>query len=721
MSKDKNITLSICGNPDANMGYQQLIAIEPAFYPEDKQYPAVNLNDSYYSLQIRPDVTVLIKTVNNVCSYGSSREGRLRIGISIPCGLCVNNPKALIDEIETVFKLNYMTSGLKWQFKESEYDTSIFQAIIAKHLLRPSASIQRAMTTVNGPIGYVYTSKVEELLSDYQYREFQPYGEIIIAETGSPAPNVINSLAIPRQPIYDIRLQQPGCAITEIEPIIDINKKCMFSIPPTNSSVFETIIVDFTISELKMANSGDKSYDWGMVSLDEKQETVTIIVKKFPEKKLQCRLTTTGDNIELSKIQLKCENRIIPLSNKGNFILSGLEITNSWHVTCPSDSSYSFFPSTLLFGMGQPIQSITVKESRPLPPIPGPEPPSGYSKISLKATILNPTEDMDRLDATAIFTILDGKMEYACPVTLKKDNKPRHEGKNECQDYKGEFDVPKELLHRNYDVRVTVPEFDIHFKEENIALDPKTTINIGEDRPGSGLKKTMPMLFAIILAAIMLLVGAGCGWGIAYWQYKQELDKLKVSIEEKENKHDVEEISEQTEDTCEECGTPAAEMLSDATQKAAQEATQKIKDEYENKLKHIQSLSFKFAEIDNYEKFLKDPEAKKIDDEAPSLINKLSHQLLFAKKVQRMIDSAKGKGCSPQNIKNEFEQDVATANKEIPQIIKLSILSAYKGDYRNSNDKKDYSLIQANTAAECFKDCKSYQDLYDISKSVITK
>ena len=75
-----------------------------------------------------PDiVTVIIKTINNVSGYGQTREGRLRIGISIPAGLCISNPKVLIDELEMAFKSQETLIG---DLPEIDYESTKDRAIL---------------------------------------------------------------------------------------------------------------------------------------------------------------------------------------------------------------------------------------------------------------------------------------------------------------------------------------------------------------------------------------------------------------------------------------------------------------------------------------------------------------------------------------------------------------------------------------------------------------
>lgn len=740
MSKDKNITLSICGNPDANMGYQQLVAIEPAFYPEDKQYPAVNNNESYYSLQIRPDVTVLIKTVNNVSSYGSGREGRLRIGISIPNGLSVNNPKALVDEIELAFKQNYMTQGLKWQFKKTEYDEAVFQAIIAKHLLKPASTVQRAMTP-NGSTAYVFTSKIQDLLADYQYKEFHSFGEIIIAETGNATANVISSLTIPRLPVYDIRLQQPGSALMELEPIVDIHRKCLFTLSPTNTSLCEPITVEFTISELKEANSGDKAFDWGMVSLDERLETVSIIVNKYPEKKLQCRINPTGDKIDLSKVRLESGSSLKQLSDKGNFMLTGAEINSVWKISCPSDSTYSFSPSTLSFS-SVTVQSVMVTKREPVVPkkdepyIPGnvrgektPE-NTAYQRIPVKATVINPTVEVGDLDTNIIFTNKYDGTVYARTMKMKKDGKDRREGKNVSQDYKGEVEIPKEMLNcgDSYSFRIVVPEHNIHFSAKDVELLKGTPIYAGEDKAGSGQKKSMPLLYAILLAVGMLLVGIGCGWGISLLIPSQDkkteqpaklVDTPVATNQNQDAKPDVNvdetedfPIENESNEEVEPAETSNQVDLALDAQKSAQEAILRKKKEYDQKLNRIHTLAFKFSEIPSIESFLSDPDVVKIDNENKgNKLNQLSYQLSVAKLVNECI---KDENLTKDGIRTKLSQYIVTSDKSLPQDIKEALCSAFLGDYRKDTEIK-YNISQMKSALIRLKECKTYQDVYDIA------
>jgi hypothetical protein len=741
MSKENNITLSICGNADSNSGYQQLVAIEPAFYPEDKVYSAVMMNESYYTLQNRTDVTVLIKTINNVCSYGQTREGRLRIGISIPAGLCISNPKVLIDELETTFKANYMTQGVKWQFKRAEYDLNIFSSILQKYPLFPAPTVHRPMTA-GGEVAYIFTSNIQELLYDYQYREFQPYGEIVIAEKGTATEGVINSLAIPRQPVYDVHILRNGKPLEPVDPIIDTGKILDFTVLPEDQSVYQPVSVKFSIDELKSLLSGDKDCEWGQISLDEKQEAVAIKVQSFPEKVFDCRLAVTGETIDMSKIELSNGRFIKTVSATGNFQLKGREIYDTWSVKYPSDWSLTFNPTDLNF-QRQQVQSISVSKPKPIAPkivdtytsdLKGPkQADDNYILIPVKATIVNPLGIDKGIFANIFMTQNEGNWEYARKITLTKYHEEQIEKNTYC-DYKGEVPMPKDMIGKGsniFSVWATVPSLNIHFSKKDIELSKSSPIDLGEDKQGDGTKKSLPLLYAILLALGMLLIGGAAGWGITYW--------LNSSKETPVQPAPPQPTPAQTTPAQPASSQPATVQLIPNQPEPAQPATSSdpanqsigssqantiatadnqndIAAEYNKKLAHIKTLDFKFNEIAGLKRFLNNQEAKNI--EKNKLVkDRLSYHVDVAEKVYKAISFANS---TAESIKKAVGSYAATSNTNLDQKIRAAICASYSGDYRDANKKTPYSRSQSNRAVESARNCKSYQDLYYIPDLVLS-
>ena len=748
MSKENNITLSICGNADSNSGYQQLVAIEPAFYPEDKVYSAVMMNESYYTLQNRTDVTVIIKTINNVSSYGQTREGRLRIGISIPAGLCISSPKSLIDEIEAAFKANYMTQGLKWQFKRAEYDLNIFRSILQKYPLFPAPTVHRPMTT-GGDVAYVFTPNITELLFDYQYKEFQPYGEIVIAETGNAATGVIN-IAIPRQPVYDVHILRNGKPLEPVNPISDTGKNMDFTVLPEDQSVYQPVSVKFSIDELKSLLSGDKDCEWGQISLDEKQEAVAIKVKSFPEKVFDCRLVVTGENIDMSKIELSNGRFIKAVSATGNFQLKGREIYDTWAVKYPSDWSLTFSPSELNF-QGQQVQSISVSKPKPVATKivdsftsdhKGSKPADdNYILFPVKATIVNPQSIDKGIFVNIFMTQYEGDWEYARKITLTKAHEEQIEKNTYC-DYKGEVPIPKDMLGKSsykFSVRATVPSLNIYFSKKDIELSKNSPIDLGEDKPGDGIMKSMPLLYAILLALGMLLIGGLAGWGITHWlSSSKETPVQNVLDKPADNRPAYNQPATPSSPESQEANNTGNYNLSNENagkvdqsqpggstqpEAASTDSQKKIEEEYKRKLVHINDLSFKFSEIEAYDQFLSDPAVKELDKNMQGNGNKLSYHLKAAKNVRQALSSDDASFSSIQSALGIYSK---SSTCSLQQKIRAAICAIYSGDYRKikkypKGDDHTYSVGERKNAIEKAKTCKSYQELYNIPDLVISQ
>lgn len=162
------------------------------------------------------DTSKVIYTLvkNKVKSFGAARDGRLKIAFSIPKGYRLPSgvdPMKVMDEIEATFIKQCMSgpdpiSGVCY-FNNGMLDSHVADSIGMKYPLEPCDEPFRAMNPA-GEIAYVEAktaTNIRNLMSDVQYAEFQPYKEVVIAEsTLGSSYRRLDGLEIPRRQSYQI-------------------------------------------------------------------------------------------------------------------------------------------------------------------------------------------------------------------------------------------------------------------------------------------------------------------------------------------------------------------------------------------------------------------------------------------------------------------------------------------------------------------------------------
>lgn len=223
MYKDNNITLLICGNRIGNSGFETLVNLQSGFVINDKLNASVTENEYYYTIVLRKDISIIVKTLRNVSSYGAMRAGRLRIGVSIPVGY-TTNPYSLLNEVERVFKSLYMTDcNGRWQFNNVEPDVRVFEQLLARKefALRPAAG-QPCFVMQGTRVGYIYAAHEEKLLCNLQQEAYQQYSEVIVAATGKADAKDLIPLnpqtGLPTQPIGVVAGADDSNPVTDPEP-----------------------------------------------------------------------------------------------------------------------------------------------------------------------------------------------------------------------------------------------------------------------------------------------------------------------------------------------------------------------------------------------------------------------------------------------------------------------------------------------------------------------
>ena len=241
----------------------------------------------------------------------------------------------------------------------------------------------------------------------------------------------------------------------------------------------------------------------------------------------------------------------------------------------------------------------------------------------------------------------------------------------------------------------------------------------------------MPLLYAILLALGMLLIGGAAGWGITYWLNSsketpvqpappqptpaqttpaQSVPVQPAPVQLVPNQPAPAEPAATSEPANQSIGSSQANTIATADNQ------NDIAAEYNKKLAHIKTLDFKFNEIAGLKQFLNNQEAKNI--EKNKLVkDRLSYHVDVAEKVYKAISFANS---SAESIKKAVGSYAATSNTNLDQKIRAAICASYSGDYRDANKKTPYSRSQSNRAVESARNCKSYQDLYYIPDLVLS-
>lgn len=213
MANINQISLKVCGNPDANGGFQPMVIFNsPSIEIKDTFYTGFDANSYFFTIKIEKNQVVYKLIKNNVSSLGASRQGSLVIGIAIPKGykLDVASPFDVLMELKKGFIARCMTckdpATDKYEFNTNRVQHNILDDIAGSYVLVPVQMPYRPMA-VGAPIAYLTATedKIAQLMKDVQYPAFAKYSEIVIAETvqnTNYAP--ISNLPIPRMAEYTI-------------------------------------------------------------------------------------------------------------------------------------------------------------------------------------------------------------------------------------------------------------------------------------------------------------------------------------------------------------------------------------------------------------------------------------------------------------------------------------------------------------------------------------
>ena len=251
---NKFISVKVSGNPAPNGGFGSLIMFNnPRFELKDVFYGGFESNSHYFSIRIDQSQVVYKIIKNKVRSHGAIRAGALSLAFSIPKGYKVNGytPYEVLTDLLDTFLKKCMTcrdeQAGTYEFNDVRVPLDALDETAKKYTLTESASPWHTMSN-DVCIGCIQAEeiRIEQLINDVQYDEFEKYSEVLIAENvgDNCTFNRITGLEIPRRPVYTILVDGNFYQKTnEVDKPITIE-------PKVDSRYYEGKPIRFTISEL---------------------------------------------------------------------------------------------------------------------------------------------------------------------------------------------------------------------------------------------------------------------------------------------------------------------------------------------------------------------------------------------------------------------------------------------------------------------------------------
>lgn len=332
MANTNQISLKVCGNPDANGGFQPMVIFNsPSIEIKDTFYAGFDANSYFFTIKIEKNQVVYKLIKNNVSSLGASRQGSLIIGIAIPKGYMLDagiSPYTVLIELKNRFLALCMTckdpATENYEFNSNRVSPNILDDIASSYSLVPVQVPYRTMST-GAPIAYVTATedKIELLMKDVHYPAFAKYSEIVVANSvGSTSYAPISNLPIPRMveySIYDDGVLQP-IVVSDPKQLLTVNGK-------GDPKYYENDTLMFTLEELL---KGEKVPN---VTLDRANEIINVsskaLVKPLSRKINVVFVPKESETYFFTKTNewgLFYGNQQIRLSNDLSFVLTGEEL-----------------------------------------------------------------------------------------------------------------------------------------------------------------------------------------------------------------------------------------------------------------------------------------------------------------------------------------------------------------------------------------------------------
>ena len=278
MANINQISLKVCGNPDANSGFQPMVIFNsPLIEIKDTVYAGFGANSYFFTIRIERNQVVYKLIKNNVSSLGASRQGCLVIGIAIPKGYKLDagiSPYDVLMELKKGFLARCMTCKDsvtdKYEFNTNRVQSNILDDIASSFSLVPSQAPYRTMNT-GGPIAYVTApeEKIKQLMNDVQYSAFSKFSEIVVAASVQNTNYTpIANISIPRVAEYSI------CNDGVLQPKVVSDAKQLIQVDGNGDTRFyENASLIFTLEELLKGESVPN------VSIDRANEIINVSSK----------------------------------------------------------------------------------------------------------------------------------------------------------------------------------------------------------------------------------------------------------------------------------------------------------------------------------------------------------------------------------------------------------------------------------------------------------
>ena len=326
MSDVKNISVKVCGNPQATGGFMPISTFNsPNFQVLDVVYGGFHMNSYFFSIKIEPTQTIYKIIKNNVRSNGSVRQGSLVIAMSIPKGYRLDNnitPYDVLKKLLDTFISLCMTCKDQgtgtYEYNSGIIKPTILDDVAREYRLVPHVGPHRVMRVDTQNIGYITAdeAKIRQLMSDVQYSTFANFSEVLVA-TSSTAVNYahIANIEIPR--VKEFRIID---GVKNNTVIRDLNS-LITGKGSKDERYYKNLTVTFTIGALLRGENIDN------VKLDMENETVTIDAKNLSEPlERKIHVVTSPSSIKPKDIEITTAIGKLNLNADSSFTLRGEQL-----------------------------------------------------------------------------------------------------------------------------------------------------------------------------------------------------------------------------------------------------------------------------------------------------------------------------------------------------------------------------------------------------------
>lgn len=371
MAENKYISVKICGSSVPNLGYETLIMCNnPNIDIKDRNYDGMGKNSYFFSICIEQKQIVYSLIKNYIRAHGSIKQSNLTIALSIPKGYRLSggvSPYDVLIDLKDIFLQECLICRDEileiYEFKEERPALDVLDETTKKYPLVECPSPWHIMPK-SAPIGCLITAEnsVKDLMRDVQYKEFEKYSEVLVADTvnGSLRFTPIVGLEIPRKTEYNIIVDGKQCRKTNnIKEIISISldndsrayscKEIRFSINDLlNGNIIEGVKFD---GEKETINVSTVAY----LKPRESKDLFELIVCVDAKNKILLNdvVSNTGKN---SKIEVKEENSDYIVST---FLDKALIKSPEGHKNATTNSYFTI--KVPLFNKNKNAYHITIK------------------------------------------------------------------------------------------------------------------------------------------------------------------------------------------------------------------------------------------------------------------------------------------------------------------------------------------------------------------------